>query len=438
MTDISSKEINRLAIPAIIAGISEPLISMADTAIIGHIGTNELAGVGLASSLYLTLLWIISASRSVISSYVAVNLSKRRKPDVIAIMQQGIVFSAFVGLLLAVPAIIFADQIFTLYSATGKTKEVAVNFFSIRAMGIPISLAMLTIHGIFRGFQNTVWSMQITLIGGAVNIILDLLLVFGINGLIPSLGYEGAAYASLCAQVTMFLISSYYLNKKCNIPFKIHFTFSVEFIKLVKLGVDMVLRTASVNTAYYLANRYATTYGTQYIASHTIAMNIWFLSAFFIDGYSNAAIAMSGKLKGEDDKKGLFLLGKRVIKSGVFLALGLCAVYALSYPFIAKLFTDDTSVSDLFLTFFWMVILIQPFNAIAFTLDGFFRGTNDTKVLRNGLMMATFLVFLPSLILSNYFGFSIYGIWACFMLFILFRAAYLGNYFLKNYRGSKS
>lgn len=434
MSEISNKEINKLAIPAIIAGISEPLIALADTSIIGHIGTNQLAGVGLASSLYLTMLWIISASRSVISSYVAINLSKKTDKKVISIIQQGILFSALIGLILSISSIVFADEIFTLYSAKGEIKQHAVDFFSIRAIGIPINLALLTIHGVFRGYQNTVWTMQITLIGGIINIILDIAFVFGIDGILPSMGVKGAAYASLIAQIIMFLIASYYLHLKCKIPFKVDFKFSPELLKLLKLGIDMVVRTASVNVAYYLANRYATSYGVNYIASHTIAMNIWFLSAFFIDGYSNAAIAISGRLMGENDYGGLFLLGKKVIKSGVVLSFILCGIYLISYPFITLLFTKDIEVASLFMSFFWMVIIIQPFNAIAFTLDGFFRGTNETYVLRNALLMATFLVFIPSLIISNALNFSIYGIWACFMLFIFFRAGYLGNYFIKKYK----
>jgi multidrug resistance protein, MATE family len=423
VSEISSKDINKLAIPAIIAGISEPLIALADTSIIGHIGTNQLAGVGLASSLYLTMLWII-----------AVNLQRKTDKSVILIIQQGILFSALMGLGLASGAIFFADEIFTLYSAEGEIKQYAVDFFSIRAIGIPINLALLTIHGVFRGLQNTVWTMQITLIGGVINVILDLILVFGIDGFLPSFGVKGAAFASLIAQVVMFLIASFYLHKKCSIPFKVDFNFSPELIKLLKLGIDMVVRTASVNVAYYLANRYATSYGANYIASHTIAMNIWFLSAFFIDGYSNAAIAISGRLMGENDYGGLFLLGKKIIKSGVYLAIGLSIVYFLSYPFITHIFTKDADVANLFLSFFWMVIIIQPLNAVAFTLDGFFRGTNETYVLRNALLMATFLVFIPSLVISNALNFSIYGIWACFMLFIAFRASYLGNYFLKKYK----
>ena len=107
----------------------------------------------------------------------------------------------------------------------------------------------------------------------------------------------------------------------------------------------------------------------------------------------------------------------------------LCFVF---YNEIGKVFTSDAKVLDVFYTVFWLVIVTQPLNAIAFVYDGIFKGMAEAVVLRNTVVIATFLGFIPALLLSDYFDLKLIGVWVAFTVWMLFRSGILCIYFRNN------
>ncbi len=138
--------------------------------------------------------------------------------------------------------------------------------------------------------------MIIAIIGASLNIVLDIILVYGIEGYIPAMHVEGAAYASVIAQVVMAIISLFLLLKKTTISLRLSFTLHAEVPRLLNMIGNLFIRTIALNVALYLATSYATDYGKEYIAAYTISIIIWLLGAFMIDGYSSACNILSGKL----------------------------------------------------------------------------------------------------------------------------------------------
>jgi Na+-driven multidrug efflux pump len=112
---------------------------------------------------------------------------------------------------------------------------------------------------------------------------------------------------------------------------------------------------------------------------------------------------------------------KKLLKTNIKIALILVVIYSLAYPFIGGLFNSDERVVELFKGTFWIVIIAQPFNAIAFTFDGIFKGLGKAVILRNTLSVATFFVFLPVIYLLNYFQPKLYCIWIALTLWMVYR-----------------
>ena len=173
--------------------------------------------------------------------------------------------------------------------------------------------------------------MIIAIIGALLNVVLDIVFVYGIEGLIPAMNIEGAAYASIIAQITMAIIALVLLIKKTSISLKISFPFHREIPNLLGMIGNLFIRTIALNTALYFATSYATEYGKEYIAAYTIGLNIWLLGAFMIDGYSSAGNILSGKLLGAKDYKSLIALSNKLTKygfiTGVILAIfGFCFI----------------------------------------------------------------------------------------------------------------
>ena len=422
---ITFKQINQLAIPAIFAGIAESLITLTDIAMVGNVkehSVEALAATGLVGSLLSGIIWIVAQTKTSISSLVSQSLGAKKLNQIKYLVPQALYFNIFLSLVILIPTYIFANYMFGLYHAKGIVLQYTVDYYRIRAFGFPFTLISLTIFGTFRGMQNTVWSMKCSLTAAFIHIFLDYVLIFGIEGIIPAFHIKGAAYASLIAQFIMVIMAFYYYFTKTNFSLYPGSHIHPFFRKYVSLSFNFILRTASLNVAFFMANSYATDYGKDYIAAQSILMNIWLFFSFFIDGYAGAGNAMAGRLLGEKNYQKLWALSKDISKYSILVACGLILICFIFYGKIGSIFNQDKNVLLIFNSVFWLVLLMQPINTLAYIFDGFFKGMGDAKLLRNNLIVATFFGFLPTLYLTDLFGFKIYGIWIAFGVWMFLRS----------------
>ena len=433
---VSFKNINKIAVPAIIAGIAEPLISLTDIAVIGNVENNSveaLAAAGIVGSFLSAIIWIVAQTKTAISAIVSQHLGANRLHAVKTLIPQAIAFNFLFSLIIYGTTAYFANAIFSAYNAEGLILQYSEEYYQIRALGYPLTLVTFAIFGIFRGLQNTYWAMKCSLTGAAVNIALDYLLVYGIEGIIPAMHLKGAAYASLAAQATMLIMAFWFFFKKTPFHLKLSLNINPRMKGLLLMAANLFVRTAALNFAIYLANAYATDYGKNYIAAQSILMNIWLFFSFFIDGYANAGNAIGGKLLGAMDYRNLWELSKKISKYAVLIAFILMGICAIFYNEIGLLFNKEATVLALFSSVFWIVLIMQPVNAIAFMFDGIFKGLGEAKYLRNVLLVATFLGFTPALLISDYFDLKLYGIWIAFFVWMLIRSGALVVYFRRKY-----
>lgn len=435
-TDISLKNINKLAIPALIAGIAEPLLSITDTAIIGNIDTNateSLAAVGIVGAFISMLIWVFGQIRSAISSIISQYVGANKLDKIENLPIQAIAIISLGSLAILCISYPFAKEIFQFYNASGQVLDYCISYFKIRIFGFPFSLLVFSIFGIFRGLQNTFYPMIIAIVGALLNIVLDFAFVYGVEGFIPAMHVEGAAYASLIAQIVMAVIAFYLLVKKTTISLQFSLPFHSEIPTLLGMIGNLFVRTLALNTALYFATAFATGYGPEYIAAYTIGINIWLLGAFMIDGYSSAGNILSGKLLGAKEYKSLVTLSQKLFKYGVLTGALIAGVGFLLYSFIGEIFTKEPAVLNQFYTVFWIVLLTQPISAVTFIFDGMFKGMGKMKYLRNLLLLSTGLIFIPTLLIFDYFNLKLYAIWIAFTLWIMARGIPLILHFRKTF-----
>lgn len=424
-TAVSFKNINRLAIPATISGIAEPLLSITDTAIVGNIpvdGVESLAAAGIVGSFLSMLIWVLGQTRSAISAIISQYLGANKLNEVSNLPAQAIFLNLTLSIIVLLSTIFVIEDIFRLFEASGKILDYCVSYYGIRVWGFPLTLFTFALFGIFRGLQNTFYPMLVATIGAGLNIVLDFVLVYGIEGYVPALYLEGAAWASLIAQAVMAILAFLLLMAKTNINLKLQFPINKELKSLIYMSLNLFVRTLALNTALLLAVREATALGTKYIGAHTIAVNIWLFAAFFIDGYSAAGNSMGGRLLGAKDYNGLWRLAKKINTYGIMVSLVLMLLGFLCYEPIGRLFSKEILVLNTFYSVFHIVLFGLPMNSIAFLFDGMFKGMGKMKYLRNVLLVATFLGFVPTLYLGLYLGWGIHAIWMAFIIWMLFRS----------------
>ncbi|TGV03490.1 MATE family efflux transporter [Flavivirga rizhaonensis] len=423
-SDISIKHINKLAIPALISGISEPILSLTDAAIVGNINLNateSLAAVGIVTTFLSMLIWVLGQTRSAISSIVSQYVGANQLEKVKNLPAQAIFIITSLSILIIISTYPFAQNIFKLYNASDLILDYSVDYYKIRVFGFPFTLFTIAVFGAFRGLQNTYYPMIIAIIGALLNIVLDFILVFGIKGYIPAMHIKGAAYASVIAQLIMAVFSAYYLLKKTSIPLKISFPFNKEINRFIIMILNLFVRTLALNVTLYFATRFATGYGAAYIATYTIAINLWFFAAFFIDGYASAGNILSGKLFGSKEYCLLLKLSNRLIKYAIVIGIVLALIGAIFYYPIGRLFSEDPDVLALFYDSFWIILVMQPLCSLTFIFDGIFKGLGKMKSLRNVLLFSTFIVFVPILFWLDSLDYKLHGIFIALTFWILAR-----------------
>ena len=436
-TVINFKTINNLAIPATIAGIAEPILSITDTAIVGNIpqdGMESLAAAGIVGSFLSMLIWILGQTRSAISAILSQYLGAGKLDRVKTLPAQAIFLNILLSIVILLSTIFIVEEIFVLLNAKGRILELCISYYSIRVWGFPLTLFVFAVMGIFRGLQNTYYPMLIAITGAVLNIVLDFVFVYGVEGIISPMYLEGAAWASLIAQGIMALMAFVLLVTKTSISLTLKFPLHPELGRLVVMSLNLFVRALALNTALILAVREATALGDKYIGAHTIAINLWLFSAFFIDGYGAAGNIMGGKLLGAKNYDGLWELAKKIMLYGLIISLILVAAGFVFYRPIGRIFSNDITVLQTFYSIFFILILGIPMNMVAFVFDGLFKGLGEMKYLRNVLLVATFLGFVPLLFLGKYLGWGLYGIWLSFTLWMFIRGGALVWKFRRKFR----
>lgn len=426
------RDLDRLAVPAIISGIAEPIISLVDTAFVGRLGTADLAAVGIASSFFLLVVWVLAQTRSAVLAVVARYYGERRLEAVTGLVPIAVWMNFLLGILFLVLTNAFAELIFRMYNAEGAVLEKAVMYFRVRSYGFPVVLATFAITGAFRGIQNLRWGMWISLLGALVNLVLNPPLIFGFGG-IQGLGIVGSAWASLIAQLVMFVVAVVIMVRRTTFPLFPKSWRHPDLLGLWMLSGNLFARTIALNICYYLGNRFATGYGEAYIGAHSIAMQIWLFSAFFIDGYAAAGSSLIGRFAGAQDLGTVYRVSWRVVRQSILIGTVLALIYLLGYGWIGGVFTKDPAVLALLSGVFWLVIITQPINAVAFAFDGIYKGLGEGRILRNTLLATTALAFVPLIHFGDARDWRLHAVWMAFLGWMMARGLVLAIHFQRNH-----
>ena len=423
--DISSKRIQQLALPAIVAGIAEPVLSITDSAIVGNVAlhaTESLDAVGIVGTFLSALIWILGQSRSVITAIISQNLGAGKIEELKTFPAQAIYFNIALSIVVLGTTYFFVEEIFSLLNADGMILDFSIDYYNIRVWGFPLTLFTFAVFGIFRGLQNTFWPMIIAGIGASLNIGLDFIMVYGVEGYFPAMNIEGAAWASLISQAVMASLALIFLIKKTHFSLRLRLPLHPEIKRLITMSLNLFVRAISLNTALILAVREATALSKEHLAAYVITSNIWLFTAFFIDGYGAAGNILSGRLLGAKDYKSLWKLTKRVNLYNLGVAVILIGAGLLFYQPLGALFSKELEVQEIYNGIFFMVLISLPFNALAFTLDSVFKGLGEMGYLRNVLLGATLFAFLPVLYFTKYLEWGLIGIWMALIAWIIWRA----------------
>ncbi|MFE2460000.1 MATE family efflux transporter [Streptomyces sp. NPDC059402] len=409
------REIVALAVPAFGALVAEPLFVMADSAIVGHLGTAQLAGLGIASALLTT-----AVSVFVFLAYATTAAVSRRvgAGDLQAAIRQGM-DGIWLALLLgaAVIAVVLptAPSLVELFGASETAGPYATTYLRISALGIPAMLVVLASTGVLRGLQNTRTPLYVAVAGFIANAVLNVVLVYG-----AGLGIAGSAWGTVIAQVGMAAVYLWVVIRGARRHGASLRPDLAGIRASAQAGVPLLVRTLSLRAILMIATAVAARLGDADIAAHQIILSLWSLLAFALDAIAIAGQAIIGRYLGAGDAQGARDACRRMVEWGIAVGVVLGLLVVLSRPAFLPLFTGDSVVKDTALPALVIVAVAQPVCGVVYVLDGVLMGAGDGPYLA-WAMLLTLAVFTPAALLVPTLGGGLTALWAAMTLMMAMR-----------------
>ncbi|MCN9242033.1 MATE family efflux transporter [Streptomyces sp. RY43-2] len=409
------REIVALAVPAFGALVAEPLFLIADSAIVGHLGTTQLAGLAVASALLTT-----AVSVFVFLAYATTAAVARRvgAGDLRAAIGQGM-DGIWLALLLGAAVVVFvlptAPTIVDLFGASPDAASSATTYLRISALGIPAMLVVLAATGVLRGLQDTKTPLYVAVAGFVANAALNAALVYGAD-----LGIAGSAWGTVIAQCGMAAVYLYVVVRGARRHGASLRPDAAGIRACAQAGAPLLVRTLSLRAILVIATAVAARLGDADIAAHQIVLSLWNLLAFALDAIAIAGQAIIGRYLGADDPRGARAACLRMVQWGFVSGLVLGLLVLVSRPLYLPLFTSDASVHHVALPALILVALGQPICGIVFVLDGVLMGAGDGPYLA-WAMLLTLAVFTPAALLVPVLGGGLTAVWAAMTLMMTVR-----------------
>ncbi|MFF1709876.1 MATE family efflux transporter [Streptomyces sp. NPDC058268] len=409
------REIIALAVPAFGALVAEPLFVMADSAIVGHLGTAQLAGLGVASALLTT-----AVSVFVFLAYATTAAVARRvgAGDLQAAIRQGM-DGIWLALLLgaAVIAVVLpaAPSIVELFGASDTAAPFAITYLRISSLGIPAMLVVLASTGVLRGLQDTKTPLYVAIGGFVANGVLNVALVYG-----AGLGIAGSAWGTVIAQCAMAAVYLFVVVRGAKSHGASLRPDAAGIRACAQAGAPLLVRTLSLRAILMIATAVAARLGDADVAAHQIILSLWSLLAFALDAIAIAGQAIIGRYLGANDPQGARDVCRRMVQWGIASGVALGVLVVLARPLFIPLFSSDSVVQDAALPALVVVAISQPICGIVYVLDGVLMGAGDGPYLA-WAMLATLAVFAPVALLVPTLGGGLTAVWAAMALMMAVR-----------------
>ncbi|MFF7849221.1 MATE family efflux transporter [Streptomyces sp. NPDC007910] len=409
------REIVSLALPAFGALVAEPLFLMVDSAIVGHLGTPQLAGLAIAAALLSTAVSVFVFLAYATTAAVARRVGAGDLPAAIRQGMDGIWLALLLGTAVVALTLPAAPWLVDVFGASDTAAPHAVTYLRISSLGIPAMLVVLAATGVLRGLQDTRTPLYVAIGGFAANGVLNVILVYG-----AGLGVAGSAWGTVIAQCGMAVA---YLTVVVRGARRHGASLRPDASGIrasARAGVPLLVRTLSLRAVLMIATAVAARLGDTEVAAHQIILSLWSLMAFALDAIAIAGQAIIGRYLGADDPDGARQVCRRMVQWGVVSGVVLGALLVLARPLFIPLFTGDTAVQDALLPALLVVAVSQPIAGVVFVLDGVLMGAGDGPYLA-WAMLLTLAVFAPVALLIPALGGGLTAVWWAMTLMMTVR-----------------
>lgn len=417
------RAIAALAVPALGTLAMDPLVSIIDTAWVGRLGTVPLAALAIASAVFAAVFSIFNFVHMTITPLVAGEVGRGDVDRAGSITKGAVIVAGTIGVVVAAAAIAGSGAIVGVFDAEPDVATAATDYLEIRFLALPAMLIAMVGHGVYRGHSDTRTPLFVALGMNLINIVLDPILIFGFD-----LGVSGAAWATVVAQVVAavwFLILILGTQQdRMGTRAPISSVRSLGIGRILDAGWSMMVRSAALLASLTAITIAASRIGTDEVAAHQIALQVWLFLAFILDAFAVAAQAMVGTDLGAGDRLGARSIADRLLVLGVATGAALSIFLAISAPLVPAFFSAEPAVADNLSSIYPFVILLQPLTALVYVWDGVGIGASAFRYLAASMVIAG----VCTVVALALYGSTLVGVWSAVTVLTVSRLATLAGW----------
>ena len=428
-----NREILQIALPSIVSNITVPLLGLIDVTIVGHLGAASYIGaIAVGGMLFNIIYWIFGFLRMGTGGMTSQAYGRGDEAEMMRLLTR----STGVGMLIALTMIVLQYPIertaFSLIETTPEVERLAATYFRICIWGAPAVLGLYSFSGWFIGMQNSRYPMFIAITQNIVNILVSLLLVYGLQ-----MKIEGIAIGTLVAQYAGWLMAiGLWMHRYKHLrPYAElrSLTDKGAMRRFFQVNRDIFLRTLCLVSVTVFFTSAGAAQGEVILAVNTLLMQLFTLFSYIMDGFAYAGEALAGKHIGADNRPALRTMVRQLFVWGIALALAFTLIYGIGGEGFLSLLTNEESVITASSTYFYWVLAIPLAGFAAFLYDGIFIGATATGLMLRAMFVASVAFFLI------YFGcreaMGNHALWLAFITYLSLRGivqGYLGRKIIRS------
>jgi putative MATE family efflux protein len=409
------REIVGLALPALGALAAEPLYLLVDTAMVGHLGTEELAALAIAATLLAGTFTLFNFLTYGTTAQVARYHGAGDEVAAGRLAAQALWLSAGIGVVLTALLAGLAVPLVQLMGGEGRVGDLAVDYLRIGSFGLPFALIALAGQGFLRGVGDLRSPLVIVVVANAANVVLNVVFIYGLDW-----GLSGSAAATVVAQAGM---GAAFVRSLLSAPADSRRPSLARMRPMARIGREIFIRTAALYASFIVASAVLARVGADSLAAHQIAFQLFVFLALILDAIAIAGQVIVGRSLGAGDADGAYAAARRMIEWAVVAGVLFGLVMLVLIDVLPRAFTGDEDVVARAKEVWPLFALMQPANGAVFALDGILIGAGDTRFLMYGMLAAAVGVFVPVALLSLALDLGIVGVWAGLVGLIAVRLA---------------
>ena len=397
------REILRLALPALGALAAEPLYLLADTAMVGHLGTEQLAALAIAATLLTGAFTLFNFLTYGTTAQVARLSGAAAHDDAGRLAAQALWLASGIGVVLTATLAALAVPLVDLMGADGHTAELAVLYLRIGSLGLPFALIALAGQGFLRGVSDLRTPLVIVVVANVANVLLNLLFIYGFDW-----GLAGSAWATVVAQLGM---GAAFVVALLRAPASSRRPSLARMRPLARIGSEIFVRTTALYASFLVAGAVLARVGNHSLAAHQVAFQLFVFLALVLDAVAIAGQVIVGRSLGAGDAEEAYSAAKRMIALSIAAGAVFALVMLALTEVLPRAFTTDGDVIGELRKIWPLFALMQPANGAVFALDGILIGAGDTRFLMWGMLASSLGVFVPVALASLALDLGIVGVW---------------------------